>query len=560
MTCYHVLKEEELQIGNEIKITLDDDKYEFMIKINESKAIYTNPNLDVTIIEVYKNEYPNINAFLSIDEQIFQKKPYKDYKNNPIYLLHYQEGVESHYSDGIIKSISEDTNIINHNCGSKGGSSGGPLINSINFKVIGIHTGEKLHSNLNTGIFIKPVIDDFFKYLTTKKVNFDDKIEKEKIELKNFDDKSGDVEIEMNDEKKSGKDNNEYLLTNNNSDKPLLNKSKTSKRNLPYYFVLIMGFLIGMSFENVSDALFSWKEHDTNIDLEFYFMYLFLILLYDMICGCLLYVIQLFLNNKIILALSIFLVPLFHVRIEITAFSFLFFLLSPYLSVKFITSSFFHIIPFFDPKIIRYINIGEVLASIINILLPTNRSKNENEYTNNDKFKLGLLLVAAILCFAYISIYYNKLNKNIKFNFELKYLLENKFLIFLLFINYSFTYSYLPFYALKGFDVGIKFIYVIGDIIGRLSHKILNNNFYTPVVFFRFIICIFTYFSFTIENFSFYIEIFLLGILSGSSTSIGYYLPLNTENEKEKDNLLYYVKNWKYYAIKLLIDNNNKNQ
>ena len=378
--------------------------------------------------------------------------------------------------------------------------------------------------------------------------------------MKNFDDKSGDVEIEMNDEKKSGKDNNEYLLTNNNSDKPLLNKSKTSKRNLPYYFVLIMGFLIGMSFENVSDALFSWKEHDTNIDLEFYFMYLFLILLYDMICGCLLYVIQLFLNNKIILALSIFLVPLFHVRIEITAFSFLFFLLSPYLSVKFITSSFFHIIPFFDPKIIRYINIGEVLASIINILLPTNRSKNENEYTNNDKFKLGLLLVAAILCFAYISIYYNKLNKNIKFNFELKYLLENKFLIFLLFINYSFTYSYLPFYALKGFDVGIKFIYVIGDIIGRLSHKILNNNFYTPVVFFRFIICIFTYFSFTIENFSFYIEIFLLGILSGSATSIGYYLPLNTENEKEKDNLLYYVKNGKYYAIKLLIDNNSKNQ
>ena len=97
-------------------------------------------------------------------------------------------------------------------------------------------------------------------------------------------------------------------------------------------------------------------------------------------------------------------------------------------------------------------------------------------------------------------------------------------------------------------------------MIGRLSYKILNKKFYTPAVFFRFIIGIFTYFSFTIENFSFYIEIFLLGILSGSSTSIGYYLPLNTENEKEKDNLLYYVKNGKYYAIKLLIDNNNKNQ
>ena len=239
-----------------------------MIKINESKVIYTNPNLDVTIIEVYKNEYPNINAFLSIDEQIFQKKPYKDYKNNPIYLFHYQEGVESHYSDGIIKSISEDTNIINHNCGSKGGSSGGPLINSINFKVIGIHTGEKQHSNLNTGIFIKPVINDFFKYLKTKKINFDNDKE-EKFEIKNFDEKSKIIEIEMNDHKaKSGKVNNENILTNNNLDKPLLNNSISSKRNLPYYFVLIMGFLIGISFDNVSDVLFYWKKHSKNGDLE----------------------------------------------------------------------------------------------------------------------------------------------------------------------------------------------------------------------------------------------------------------------------------------------------
>ncbi len=153
-----------------------------------------------------------------------------------------------------------------------------------------------------------------------------------------------------------------------------------------------------------------------------------------MIYGIILYAIQLFINNKIILALSIFLVPFFHIRLESTTFSFLFFLLSPYLSVKFITSSFFHVLPFFDPKIIRYLSIGEVLANIINILLTTNRGENENEYTNNDKVKLGLLLVAAILCFAYISIYYNKLNKNIKFNFELKYLLENQFLIFLLII------------------------------------------------------------------------------------------------------------------------------
>ena len=52
MTCYHVLNEKNLKIGNKIKITLDDGGYEFNIKIDESKIIYTNPDLDATIIEV----------------------------------------------------------------------------------------------------------------------------------------------------------------------------------------------------------------------------------------------------------------------------------------------------------------------------------------------------------------------------------------------------------------------------------------------------------------------------------------------------------------------------
>lgn len=91
----------------------------------------------------------------------------------------------------------------------------------------------------------------------------------EKFEIKNFDEKSKIIEIEMNDYKtKSGKGNKENILTNNNLDKPLLNNSISSKRNLLYYFVLIMGFLIGISFDNVSDVLFSWKKHSKNGDLE----------------------------------------------------------------------------------------------------------------------------------------------------------------------------------------------------------------------------------------------------------------------------------------------------
>ena len=73
-------------------------------------------------------------------------------------------------------------------------------------------------------------------------------------------------------------------------------------------------------------------------------------------------------------------------------------------------------------------------------------------------------------------------------------------------------------------------------------------------------IFIVVYNFFEIKSFSFYIAIFLIGILSGSATSIGYYLPVNEEDEKEKDNLLYFVKKGKYYVIKLLIDNNKNDQ
>ena len=60
-----------------------------------------------------------------------------------IYLLHYPKGHKSNISFGTIKVITEDNDLIYHNCGSESGSSGGPLINLINMKLIGIHTGDK---------------------------------------------------------------------------------------------------------------------------------------------------------------------------------------------------------------------------------------------------------------------------------------------------------------------------------------------------------------------------------------------------------------------------------
>ena len=44
-------------------------------------------------------------------------------------------------SSGLIKEIDEDGYTIRHLCDSNAGSSDGPIINSINFQIIGTHKG-----------------------------------------------------------------------------------------------------------------------------------------------------------------------------------------------------------------------------------------------------------------------------------------------------------------------------------------------------------------------------------------------------------------------------------
>ena len=73
-----------------------------------------------------------------------------------MYLLHYPKGICIKKSEGIIKCIKEDNYNIEHLCDSSSGSSGGPLLNFINFKVIGIHKGGAREGrNWNVGTFLR---------------------------------------------------------------------------------------------------------------------------------------------------------------------------------------------------------------------------------------------------------------------------------------------------------------------------------------------------------------------------------------------------------------------
>ena len=81
------------------------------------------------------------------------------YQDKLIYLLHYSKGKPSH-SGGIIKNI--DNGYIVHTCSNDLESSGAPILNISNFKVIGVHKN-KDQNNYNQGIFMKYIIEEFNK-------------------------------------------------------------------------------------------------------------------------------------------------------------------------------------------------------------------------------------------------------------------------------------------------------------------------------------------------------------------------------------------------------------
>ena len=164
ITNNHILKESDITPGKKIKFSINNEQLCFEIEIDNDRIKYTSETYDVTIIEIKKNKDKlNIDCFLDVDEQIFNDNPQEIFKRKSVYLLHYPHGNLCEYTSGIIKAISLDEIYINHSCQSQPGSSGSPILNLINHKVIGIHKGSIENENSNVSIFLRAVINDFNK-------------------------------------------------------------------------------------------------------------------------------------------------------------------------------------------------------------------------------------------------------------------------------------------------------------------------------------------------------------------------------------------------------------
>ena len=72
ITNYHVLEKKDINEGEEIEISLNNDRFSFKIIIDKNRKIYANEiPYDVTIIEIKKENAIDLIEPLEIDENIY---------------------------------------------------------------------------------------------------------------------------------------------------------------------------------------------------------------------------------------------------------------------------------------------------------------------------------------------------------------------------------------------------------------------------------------------------------------------------------------------------------
>ena len=165
LTNYHNIDEKYLNENNGISLLLKDNTEPKFIDLFQKREKYFNKDYDITIIEILKSD--KIKKFLELDENIFKENNKISYEDESIYILQHQKGKNALVSYGLLLSI--DNFDIIHSCNTDFGSSGSPILNLSNNKVIGIHKEGSSNFNFNKGTFLKFPLNDFLLKLNMKK-------------------------------------------------------------------------------------------------------------------------------------------------------------------------------------------------------------------------------------------------------------------------------------------------------------------------------------------------------------------------------------------------------
>ena len=160
ITSNRVLTENDIEIGKKLKIILNNGEKSTEINIDDNRFTYTSSKYEITMIEIKSKEL-DINNFLEIDEKTKEDDPFKEYKEKHIYLMYYSNDGEYKYNSGEIRSIGKDKKDIDFKSKNKDEALGGPIMNLVNYKVIGVYR-RKNEGDYKIGTFIIEPILDFY--------------------------------------------------------------------------------------------------------------------------------------------------------------------------------------------------------------------------------------------------------------------------------------------------------------------------------------------------------------------------------------------------------------
>ena len=207
MTNKHVLDEQYI-LEKDIIISLNNEEDYMNIDMDSSigRRFYVDYQFDSTFIEIKENEYDeNLIHFLEVDQRIYTQ--IESLKNEAIYILNYPENSRIVNSMGVLQDIKGNQEIF-HDCVTRDGSSGSPILSIKTFQVIGIHSqgkkGEKV--KINKGYLIHKPINEFLKYIGDTPYAHINETPKPKKEIINIKDSSEEKnEININEKKEKEK-------------------------------------------------------------------------------------------------------------------------------------------------------------------------------------------------------------------------------------------------------------------------------------------------------------------------------------------------------------------
>ena len=184
ITNYHVIKE-----GTEIEIQTFSNKSTQKINL-ENKFKYANPKHDIFIIELTETKEDKDIEYMELDDNSI-KGNNLNYIGSSIYIIHYPDilgGNKVAVSYGILKQKFPDKEYsFKHFCSTEYGSSGSPILNLSNNKIIGIHTGRgDKRKEYNIGSFLSNAINEFINKYNKKKLVKEIDMKKLEINDENF--------------------------------------------------------------------------------------------------------------------------------------------------------------------------------------------------------------------------------------------------------------------------------------------------------------------------------------------------------------------------------------